>query len=191
MVKALNLKNFGVVEERLPKKLYELLLEECISGEENNPELITGLTNRKDMAKHRHLVVNKENLWEYINQLLINYNKVFPGVENIKVLTRSLPFSLGMPWINYQRKGEYLPQHIHDGIYSYSMWIKIPSPCLFQFTYTNIIGDIITHPLNITKEDEGKIVFFPSKLPHTVFPFNDSEETRISISGNVLFDSNF
>ena len=75
--------------------------------------------------------------------------------------------------------------------YSYSMWIKIPSPCLFDFTYTNIIGDILTHSLNLTEEDEGKIVFFPSKLPHTVYPFNDSEKTRISISGNVLLNSNF
>jgi len=175
---ATHLKNFGFIEDRLPIKLYDLLLKECISGEKNNPEFITGLTNKK-------------NLWEYINQLLLNYNEVFPGVENIKVLTKSLPFSLEMPWINYQRKGEYLPQHIHDGVYSYSMWIKIPSPCLFDFTYTNIIGNITTHSIYLTKEDEGKIVFFPSKLPHTVYPFNDSEKTRISISGNVLLDSNF
>ena len=187
---AIHLKNFGFIEDRLPIKLYDLLLKECISGEKNNPEFITGLTN-KNVAKHRQLVTNKKNLWEYINQLLLNYNEVFPGVENIKVLTKSLPFSLEMPWINYQRKGEYLPQHIHDGVYSYSMWIKIPSPCLFDFTYTNIIGDILTHSLNLTEEDEGKIVFFPSKLPHTVYPFNDSEETRISISGNVLFNSDF
>jgi len=187
---AIHLKNFGFIEDRLPIKLYDLLLKECISGEKNNPEFITGLTN-KNVAKHRQLVTNKKNLWEYINQLLLNYNEVFPGVENIKVLTKSLPFSLEMPWIHYQRKGEYLPKHIHDGVYSYSMWIKIPSPCLFDFTYTNIIGNITTHSLNLTKEDEGKIVFFPSKLPHTVYPFNDSEETRISISGNVLFDSDF
>ena len=190
MIKAHSLKNFGVIEDKLPKKLFNLLLEECIAGEKNNPELITGLTNT-NVAKHRELVTHKKNLWDYINQLLLNYNEVFPGVENIKVLTKSLPFSLGMPWINYQRKGEYLPQHIHDGIYSYSIWIKIPSPCVFDFTYTNIIGNILTHSLNLTKEDEGKIVFFPSKLPHTVYPFNDSEKTRISISGNVLLDSNF
>jgi len=189
-MKATHLKNFGFIEDRLPKKLYDLLLEECITGEKNNPELITGLTNR-NVAKHRQLVTNKKNLWEYINQLLVNYNEVFPGVENIKVLTKSLPFGLDIPWINYQRKGEYLPQHTHDGLYSYSMWIKIPSPCLFEFTYTNIIGDILTHTINLTKEDEGKILFFPSKLPHTVYPFNDSEEIRLSISGNVLFDSNF
>jgi hypothetical protein len=190
MIKAHSLKNFGVIEDKLPKKLFNLLLEECIAGEKNNPELITGLTNT-NVAKHKELVSNKKNLWNYINQLLLNYIEIYPGVENIKVLTKSLPFSLGMPWINYQRKGEYLPQHIHDGIYSYSIWIKIPSPCVFDFTYTNIIGNILTHSLNLTKEDEGKIVFFPSKLPHTVYPFNDSEETRISISGNVLFNSSF
>ena len=188
-MKVHNLLNFGFLEDKLPKKLYDLLLKECLTAEENNPELITGLTN-KNVAKHRYLITNKKNLFDYISQLLKKYDEVFPGVQNIKVLTNNLPFSLGIPWINYQKKGEYLPNHIHDGLYSYSMWIKIPSPCIFEFTYTNIIGDIKTHKINLTKEDEGKIIFFPSKLPHVVYPFNDIEETRLSISGNILFDSN-
>ena len=190
MLKVNNLKNCGFIEDKIPKKLFNLLLEECIIGEKNNPEYISGVTNRS-VAKHRHVVTNKKILWEYVNQLLINYNEVFPDVQDIKILTDNLPFNLCIPWINYQRKGEYIPHHTHHGVYSYSVWIKIPSPCLFEFTYTNIIGNILTHSINLTKEDEGKIIFFPSKLPHIAYPFNDSEEIRLSISGNVLLDSNF
>ena len=183
-----NFKNFGFLEDRLPKKLFTVLKKECIYGEKNNTELITGLTN-KDVAKHRNLMNNKELLWNYIDTLMLKYNDVFPGVQDVKVLTDDLPFRFGVPWINYQRKGEYVPNHTHNGLFSYSIWINIPSPCLFEFTYTNIIGNILTHKINLTKKDEGKIVFFPSKLPHIAYPFNDSEDVRISISGNILFES--
>ena len=36
-----SLKNFGFVEDRLPKNLFNILKEECNYGEKNNPELIT------------------------------------------------------------------------------------------------------------------------------------------------------
>ena len=75
----------------------------------------------------------------------------FPGVQDVKVLTDDLPFRFGVPWINYQRKGEYVPNHTHDGLFSYSIWINIPSSCLFEFTYTNIIGNLLTHKINLTK----------------------------------------
>ena len=181
-------KNFGFLEDRLPKKLFTILKEECKYGEKDNPELITGLTDN-DVAKHRHLINNKELLWKYIDTLMLKYNDVFPGVQDVKVLTDDLPFRFGVPWINYQRKGEYVPNHTHDGLFSYSIWINIPSPCLFEFTYTNIIGNILTHKINLTKKDEGKIVFFPSKLPHIAYPFNDTNDVRMSISGNINFDS--
>tara|TARA_R110000796_G_scaffold244965_1_gene368743 strand:+ start:28 stop:600 length:573 start_codon:yes stop_codon:yes gene_type:complete len=183
-----SLKNFGFIEDRLPKNLFNILKEECKYGEKNNPEKITGLTN-KDVAKHRNLVSNKEVLWEYINTLMTKYDKVFPGVQDIKVLTNSLPFCFGDPWINYQRKGEYIPNHSHDGLFSYTIWLNIPTPCIFEFTYTNIIGNILQHEIHLTKEDEGRLILFPSKLPHVAYPFNDSEDVRISISGNILFES--
>jgi hypothetical protein len=189
MFKLINPKNFGFIEDRLPKKLFNQLLEECKVGEECNPEMVSGLTD-KNVAKHRYLVNNNESLIQYINGLMLKYDNVCPGVHDIQVLTNNLPFGFGVPWINYQRKGEYVPQHQHDGIFSYSIWMKIPSPCLFQFTYTNIVGNILRHSINLTKKDEGKIVFFPSKLPHIVYPFNNNEDIRMSISGNVLFNSN-
>jgi hypothetical protein len=32
-------------------------------------------------------------------------------------------------------------------------------------------------------------LFFPSKLPHNVYPFLNSDDTRISISGNIILDA--
>jgi len=30
------------------------------------------------------------------------------------------------PWFNFQKKGQFLPQHTHDGLYSFSLWLQIP-----------------------------------------------------------------
>lgn len=187
-MKSVNLKNFGYIEDRLPKKLFNLLKEECNTGEKNNPVLTSGLTN-KDVVKHRYLKYNKENLWKYVYSLMIKYDEIYSGISDIKVLSDNLNLRFLDPWINYQRKGEYVPNHIHDGILSYSVWINIPTPSIFEFSYTNIIGNILQHQINLTKEDEGKLVLFPARLPHIVYPFNDTNEVRMSISGNIVFDS--
>ena len=68
------------------------------------------------------------------------------------------------------------------------MKVFLTKLCRFEFTYTNIIGDLYQHKIDLTKKDEGKIVFFPSRLPHIAYPFNDSDDIRISVSGNLIMD---
>ena len=38
---------------------------------------------------------------------------------------------------------------------------------------------------------EGTMLFFPAQLQHGVYPFYESDEVRISISGNVSEDIGF
>ena len=90
--------------------------------------------------------------------------------------------------------------HNHDGLISYSAWIKIPydvneeikdgkyASC-FQFNYTTITGNTFTEIIKVDKSFEGKIMMFPSTLPHCVYPFYTTDDVRISMSGNVLFDT--
>ena len=110
-------------------------------------------------------------------------------------------------WVNYQRKNEFNPIHLHTGVYSFVVWLKIPtdsneenqkkialdSSCpsigVFEFVYTNILGGIEQQKYYLNKNYEGTMIFFPSDLRHQVYPFYDSDELRISISGNILLDS--
>jgi len=55
----------------------------------------------------------------------------------------------------------------------------------FTFQYININGDISTDTLNVDKSFEGKIILFPSKQVHTVFPFYTSNDYRVTVSGNI------
>jgi len=183
-----SLYNFGYIEDKIPPKLYDMLLSESDYAELKNPDMISGITNI-DVAKHKFVVDTKNELINYAKKILNIYNSNFPGLQNVRVLTKDLPFYFGEPWFNFQRKGQYVPNHTHDGIYSYSLWLKIPKPCLFEFTYTNVIGNIAQHKIKLSSEDEGKIIFFPAKLPHIAYPFNNNDDVRIAVSGNIYLNS--
>ena len=58
----------------------------------------------------------------------------------------------------------------------------------FQFTYTDILGNTIEYPIFMSPEMEGTLMLFPSTLHHQVYPFYNTEEPRISISGNLLWN---
>ena len=55
----------------------------------------------------------------------------------------------------------------------------------FQISYTDIIGGPRAHNYELSKKDEGRMLFFPSQLNHAVYPFFNCDEERISVSGNV------
>ncbi len=106
-------------------------------------------------------------------------------------------------WVNYQKKHEYNPTHNHGGVYSFVIWLKIPTRyedqanldnckdsnarcnSTFQFQYLDILGRQRNYAYALNPEDEGKLVLFPSKLLHSVYPFYECDEDRISMSGNI------
>ena len=128
-------------------------------------------------------------------------NTVFTATQQVPIKMRSM-------WVNYQKQHEFQPVHTHSGLYSFVVFMKIPtryedqlkfrhtektnSPlCVsnFQFQYINNLGKIETYSYNMSPETEGTILFFPSRLNHTVYPFYQCEEDRITISGNLSFHS--
>ena len=108
-------------------------------------------------------------------------------------------------WVNYQYENEFNPFHSHTGIYSFAIWLKIPTnwneqcklPFLsgveekskkagcFEFQYTNTVGQIQAKTYRLDKSYENKIIFFPASLQHAVHPFYSCDEPRISVAGNI------
>ena len=119
----------------------------------------------------------------------------------------SHPYYLEKMWVNYQKQNEFNPSHDHTGIYSFVVWLKIPyhheqqnkNPIsknansdnigTFSFEFTNILGEIQTHDYHLNPENEGTLLFFPSKITSPSVSFYNCDEDRISISGNVLVDT--
>ena len=48
-----------------------------------------------------------------------------------------------------------------------------------------ILRDIKQSIFPMGKEMEGKLVLFPSRLKHIVYPFYNCDEPRITIAGNL------
>ena len=110
-------------------------------------------------------------------------------------------------WVNYQNQGEFNPFHNHGGVYSFAIWLKIPTtwedqctlPFLdgikkhekkasnFEFEYTDMLGHIKTYGYHLSPEWEGVMLFFPAQLKHAVYPFYECDEPRISIAGNLWY----
>ena len=113
-------------------------------------------------------------------------------------------------WVNYQKKYEFNPIHDHSGVYSFVVWLKIPtssdeenenpiakesnSPLRskFSFDYSDTLGNHKRWDYHLDPTYEGRMVFFPSGLRHQVTPFYNSDETRVSVSGNIsLYTKNY
>ena len=110
-------------------------------------------------------------------------------------------------WVNYQYKHEFNPYHFHGGMYSFVVWMKIPTdwkeqnklPFLdgvnednkkasnFEFEYVDMLGTIKHFGYRLDSSMEGHMLLFPARLQHTVYPFYNCDEERISISGNLWY----
>tara|TARA_A100000172_G_scaffold32009_1_gene19124 strand:- start:1262 stop:1879 length:618 start_codon:yes stop_codon:yes gene_type:complete len=122
------------------------------------------------------------------------------------VLTKNCSYVLDSIWVNYQNKYEFNPVHCHQGVFSFVVWMEIPSsykkekklkfvkesnsqcPNTFEFIFTNMLGAVSTERYYLEPEDKGTILLFPSNLLHQVYPFYLSNKKRISIAGNIKLD---
>tara|TARA_X000001036_G_scaffold376831_1_gene366365 strand:+ start:506 stop:1213 length:708 start_codon:yes stop_codon:yes gene_type:complete len=111
-------------------------------------------------------------------------------------------------WVNFSKQTEFNPVHNHGGVMSFVIWMQIPtrskeqhdlpisknttnpSSSDFQFLYTDILGAISPMTFEMDPETNGTLVLFPSTLSHQVYPFFNSDDYRVSISGNIYFDPN-
>jgi hypothetical protein len=192
--------NFGYIIADVPKDLYKLLIEESKIAEKENKEMHSGITGKR-VAKQYFIKNSLIELNNFIEDLRKEYDNKYPGLSNLRVLTKNAPYFFTTPWINFQKKHEFIPNHRHDGVYSYSMWLKIPyeyeeetkgggiHASVFEFTYIDVNGYIQSNIIKLGSNFERKVIMFPSKMLHCVYPFYTSDETRLSVSGNILLNN--
>lgn len=120
-------------------------------------------------------------------------------------LTSNRPYVLSDLWVNKQKKYEFNPIHDHSGVFSFIIFLKIPydlkdeanvfpknsnsglSTSKLCFLCTNFIGEIQNIDVSVDKSFESKMLMFPAKLKHQVYPFYTSDDYRITVSGNITF----
>tara|TARA_B100000131_G_scaffold14668_1_gene15014 strand:+ start:254 stop:901 length:648 start_codon:yes stop_codon:yes gene_type:complete len=182
------LPNDGYIRGSLPKNLFDSLLGEALECN-NNQEIETGLKRPEGNETCSHFTVSNKNtgyLKDFIFPYIGKYMDNFSYINAIECLSSNSPFVFGKPWFNLQKPNDYLPIHTHNGVLSYSIWLKLPKISEFIFYYNGVVREF-DHTMVLTPSDVGDFLFFPSRLRHAVHPFlsNNPNEIRISLSGNI------
>ena len=201
-----NFPNVGAIEGQLPEdtvdSLWKLIEESKKQPEDMKFDLAGNISSSIRLDSNSPLIEDfvKNVIPIYIEQTIKSYGP--PWRVTMKEGQR---WNLESLWVNFQKKHEFNPPHDHSGVYSFVIWMQIPTSyaeqkklpiCAnsnadnhisnFAFSYTNTLGRISTFAYNMEKEAEGYMVMFPSELKHEVFPFYENDGERISISGNVV-----
>ena len=195
-----HLPNVGITQGMIPPEIYQALNKEIVDI--NNDDSNTMRMNRTlagQITKEYEITKSRQLLDPFLEEMAKEYQKkwdYFPfGNDDMKV---------DAVWVNMQQKSEVNPLHNHKGELSFVAWLHVPfklederkmENCknsrtveltsTFQFVYNTVLGTIMNAPLFVESGWEGRIVMFPSRLLHIVYPFQTSDDYRISIAGNL------
>jgi len=151
----------------------------------------------------------KEACLPLVNAYRESNNGSDPVRSFVQTDPMTTPLLLTELWVNYQYQTDFNPYHFHGGVYSFAVWMKIPTDwedqCklpqfqdikkdnrkagTFEFQYTDSLGSIRSMSYQLCKKFENCMVFFPAALMHTVYPFYGTDEARVSIAGNLWYDT--
>ena len=201
-----NLPNIGVCETQLPRNVidnfWDLIEEAKKNPQDMKSELAGNIKSSLALDMQSPLL---KNFVSYVLPTLIDTHiKSFGSPWRANSNPDGNNFNLEKLWVNFQRQHEFNPMHDHGGIFSFVIWMKIPTSyeeqrqlpiaknsnsdnqiSNFGFTYQDILGTTKNYYYNMEKDIEGYLVLFPSKLLHLVNPFFNCEDERITISRNI------
>ncbi len=188
-------------------------LNHAISEEnkENVSKNLAGNISKSELIKDKDNWFYKTTLKKLTERMFYrdwdNFSKYHIEVEEGTILPE---FEMDKFWVNYMKQHEFNPIHDHGGLYSFVVFLRIPThwkeqhalpfsansntPCAsdFEFMWSKKGSEMCENMgFRLCSEDEGRILFFPATLKHQVYPFYECEEERVTISGNIqLHDPN-
>ena len=200
-----NFPNVGAIEGQLPKDIVDNLWKLIEESKKQPDDMKSQLAG--NISSSIRLDAKSPLLEDFVTNVIgsfIQQNINSFGPPWRVTMKEGEGWTLESLWVNFQKKHEFNPPHDHSGVYSFVIWMQIPTSfaeqrklpiCVnsnantqisnFAFSYTNTLGKVSTFAYNMEKEAEGYMVMFPSQLKHEVFPFYENDGERISISGNV------
>ena len=199
--------NMPLLQTKLPDYIMDYLWERIEQAKADNIPWGDRLAGNISSSLLMYDIDNYflDNVIGPVTERLVNDNPrtLAPSFHESMFEEWNFKFKMNM-WVNFQKQTEFNPVHAHSGCTSFVIWMKIPTDpeeqhnldlpfktdaaSDFAFEYTNILGEPQTMTVPMSKEMEGVMAVFPSKLRHSVCPFYSCDEDRISISGNLLWD---
>jgi hypothetical protein len=204
MISEVSFNDLGYYIADLNKSDLKSLHEEISNITTSSNEILNNVVDGHISSTVR-ITKSLKDLENIVMPIFHNYNYNYNFVNRYySVLNGDLPFVMDDAWVSFQKKYEYNPAHTHPGIASFVIFLKIPftideelklSPGdsynpnsgNFSFYYTDILGNVQREDLKVDKSWENKLILFPARLKHSVSPFYSSDETRITVAGNIKF----
>ena len=197
-----------VLSKRIMDKLWEY-----ISIAKKNPKSYNSTLAGNISSS---LSLDDTDNWFFEQTILLLSRKFQQGVAQTNLeqarifkmgVAPSVPVCMSDFWVNFMKQHEFNPLHNHAGLYSFVIFMKIPydwreqyeipfvkhsnNPAAgnFEFVVPNMMGPLPHRvPYKLDSSFEGTMLFFPAEIGHTVYPFYNCEEERITISGNIVYD---
>ena len=198
-----HLPNIGLTNGKIPPEIYQALNKEIVDIHNDDSNTVRmNKTLAGQITKEYQITKSLPLLNPFLEEMGRAYQKnwdYFPkeNPNDNKLKVESV-------WVNMQKKLEVNPLHSHEGTLSFVAWLYVPfkledernmENCknsrtvelasTFQFVYTTALGTIANCPMFVESGWEGRIIMFPAKLLHMVYPFQTSDDYRISIAGNL------
>ena len=198
-----HLPNIGLTNGTIPPEIYQALNKEIVDIHSNDRDIVKmNHSLAGQITKEYQITKSLPLLNPYLEEMARVYQKEWNYYPKENPNDNKL--TVESVWVNMQKKLEVNPLHNHDGTLSFVAWLYVPfkledernmENCknsrtvelssTFQFVYTTALGNIANCPMFVESGWEGRIVMFPAKLLHMVYPFQTSDDYRISIAGNL------
>ena len=196
-----DLKQFQIYNEYLPVNIFNKIKDLVYKAKgDANDTLAGNIQQQYDLYAEKDTEIRDYLLQIGNNNLFQNYRNYLAQLFT----NRQCRSALTKTWVNFQKKNEFNPMHTHHGIFSFVIFIKIPYNCedykkkfskmkpdevkagMLSFQHIDSwTGRIEAIDISLNPEYEGGIYYFKSKHQHQVYPFYDTDEYRITVSGNL------
>jgi hypothetical protein len=191
--------NPGVLESRLPTNVYESVLKNCLSEKTREAK-----GNNFNINSIKEIGVYQTNPDERVFEDFMGY-MFDQWVEEYEIQLPKVPLMSGIigAWVNYQKKGEFSPTHIHPDAVHFIVVVKVPQgeeetdPANYnkelpdfdmkngslEFIYNTTCDGVSNYTIPLTSDDEGKVFLFPGKMMHQIYPFTSTDGELITLCG--------
>lgn len=193
----------GYVQTMLPQEIYLEFQKQIKEIQKDNFSNSVGIERNKRLVgniEHEYAFKVGNNFQSFIDRVVRLY------VDKTTIYERDYITSpITHTWINFQKKYEFNPIHVHDADLSFVAWLKIPYtledeknaactrknsvheyPTTTNFFFIHHIGtQINVNSFDVNENSVGKLILFNSQTHHYVCPFYTSDDYRISIAGNI------
>ena len=201
-IKKIDFPNYGVIQSVLPQSIVNQLndyIDIAKKKDETHNKKLAG-----NISLSLELFDTKNIISPFVLLIMKEYEKIYPQPFRLLATDKNYNAELQSLWVNFQYQNEFNPMHDHSGTYSFVIWLKIPTNFKeqsnksiaknssnpdaisnFSLTYTDVFGKIRELLFGMDKNREGQILFFPAQINHSVYPFYDEDDARVSVSGNI------